>query len=121
MSGVPVTRRIVDTELRHEIQASLRGAYTLERGLTGGRMSRVFVARDEQLRRDVVVKVLDPELARTVSAERFTQEIRLVQIAARGVDERDMLLAENLFDPVLDPLRHSSRYRELLARMEIGA
>jgi len=39
----------------------------------------------------------------------------------RGVDERDMLLAENLFDPVLDPVRHSPRYDELLARMEIRA
>lgn len=38
----------------------------------------------------------------------------------RGVDERDMLLAENLFDPVLDPVRGSRRYVELLARMEIS-
>jgi len=53
----------VDTELRHDLQASLGGAYTLER--------------------DVVVKVLDPELARTACAERLTQEIR---IAARLQD-----------------------------------
>ncbi|HEY9228791.1 MAG TPA: protein kinase [Gemmatimonadaceae bacterium] len=70
----------MSAELRGDLQTSLGGAYTLERDLGGGGMSRVFVARDEMLGRDVVVKVLDPELARTVSAERFAQEIR---IAAR--------------------------------------
>jgi serine/threonine-protein kinase len=40
-------------------------------------MSRVFVARDEALGREVVVKVLAPELAEGLSAERFAREIRL--------------------------------------------
>jgi serine/threonine-protein kinase len=40
-------------------------------------MSRVFVAREEALGRDVVVKVLAPELAAGLSAERFMREIRL--------------------------------------------
>src|SRR3954468_15177243 len=40
-------------------------------------MSRVFVARDEALGRDVVVKVLAPELAEGLSVERFTREVRL--------------------------------------------
>jgi serine/threonine-protein kinase len=68
------------TEFHRDLEASLNGAYTIERDLGGGGMSRVFLARDEILGRDVVVKVLDPELARTVSAERFGHEIR---IAAR--------------------------------------
>jgi len=38
-------------------------------------MSRVFLAREEALGRDVVVKVLAPELAQAVSAERFAREI----------------------------------------------
>jgi len=38
-------------------------------------MSRVFVARETALGRDVVVKVLAPELSASVSAERFTREI----------------------------------------------
>ena len=38
-------------------------------------MSRVFVARDNALGRDVVVKVLAPELAASLNAERFTREI----------------------------------------------
>ncbi len=62
---------------RDTLQASLGEAYTLERELGGGGMSRVFVARDTALGRDVVVKVLAPELAAALSAERFTREIKL--------------------------------------------
>jgi hypothetical protein len=39
-------------------------------------MSRVFAARDTALERDIIVKVLAPELAHGLSAERFTLEIR---------------------------------------------
>ena len=47
------------------------------RELGGGGMSRVFVARDAALERDIVIKVLAPELAAGVSAARFTREIKL--------------------------------------------
>src|SRR5687768_6354366 len=40
-------------------------------------MARVFVATDPALGRQVVVKVLSPETAEGMSAERFTREIRL--------------------------------------------
>ena len=40
-------------------------------------MSRVFVVHDQALGRDVVVKVLAPELAEGLSAERFAREVRL--------------------------------------------
>ena len=40
-------------------------------------MSRVFVAMEIALRRRVVIKVLSPELAATLSAERFKREIAL--------------------------------------------
>ena len=63
--------------VRDQLQTTLGAAYTLGRELGGGGMSRVFVARDASLERDVVVKVLAPELAAGVSAERFTREIKL--------------------------------------------
>src|SRR5918999_1602824 len=51
--------------------------YTVLRELGGGGMSRVFVAREHALGREVVVKVLAAELAQTLSAARFAREIRL--------------------------------------------
>jgi serine/threonine-protein kinase len=67
----------VPDSLRDRLQTSLGAAYTLERELGGGGMSRVFVARDEALGRDVVVKLLPPEMAAGVSVERFKREIAL--------------------------------------------
>ena len=64
-------------ELRDQLQQSLGTAYTLERELGGGGMSRVFLANERRLNRKVVVKVLSPELAAGVSAERFEREIQL--------------------------------------------
>ena len=63
------------TDLRTQLQTTLGDGYTLERELGGGGMSRVFVARENALGREVVVKVLSPDLAASVSAERFTREI----------------------------------------------
>jgi tetratricopeptide (TPR) repeat protein/tRNA A-37 threonylcarbamoyl transferase component Bud32 len=68
------------TELRERLQATLGDAYTLERELGGGGMSRVFVADETALGRKVVVKVLPPDLAAGVSVDRFKREI---QMAAR--------------------------------------
>jgi eukaryotic-like serine/threonine-protein kinase len=65
------------TDLRAQLQESLGSAYTLERELGGGGMSRVFLATEARLRRHVVVKVLTPELAAGVSADRFEREIML--------------------------------------------
>ena len=64
-------------DLRAELQAALGAAYSIERELGGGGMSRVFLAEDTRLGRKVVVKVLSPELGAGVSAERFEREIRL--------------------------------------------
>ena len=68
------------SELRERLQATLGDAYTLERELGGGGMSRVFVADETALGRKVVVKVLPPDLAAGVSVDRFKREI---QMAAR--------------------------------------
>jgi serine/threonine-protein kinase len=64
-------------DLREGLQQSLGSAFTVERELTGGGMSRVFVALDSSLGRRVVVKVLPAELAASVSVDRFKREIML--------------------------------------------
>jgi serine/threonine-protein kinase len=63
--------------LHQELDHALQGAYTIERELGGGGMSRVFLATEQALRRRVVIKVLSPELARGVSADRFRLEIEV--------------------------------------------
>jgi serine/threonine-protein kinase len=50
----------MSSELREQLQVTLGSAYTLERELGGGGMSRVFVAEEVALARKVVVKVVAP-------------------------------------------------------------
>jgi TolB-like protein/cytochrome c-type biogenesis protein CcmH/NrfG len=59
------------------LTAALADRYRIERELGGGGMSRVFVATETELGRQVVIKVLAPELAEGISADRFAREIRL--------------------------------------------
>ena len=73
------------TDLRDRLDQLLGGQYRIERELGGGGMSRVFVAEEIALGRRVVVKVLAPELAEGLSADRFAREAKL---AARLQDPR---------------------------------
>src|SRR5260370_30207545 len=63
--------------LEDRLQAALGDSYRIERELGGGGMSRVFLAQEVRLGRQVVVKVLPPELAAGASAPRFEREIPL--------------------------------------------
>ena len=60
-----------------ELQQTFGSNYTVKRELRGGGMARVFVAHDETLGREVIVKVLPPELTYGFSAARFTREFKL--------------------------------------------
>ncbi len=65
------------TDVQDRLQQALGAAYVIERELGGGGMSRVFVAHEAALGRKVVVKVLRPDLAEGLSADRFKREVRL--------------------------------------------
>ncbi|HET6700931.1 MAG TPA: protein kinase [Gemmatimonadaceae bacterium] len=62
------------TGLLDILKAGFAGEYAIERELPGGGMSRLFLARDHSLRRQVVIKILPPELTHEVSAARFVRE-----------------------------------------------
>src|SRR5947199_10102482 len=64
-------------DLKARLQVALGDAYRIERELGGGGMSRVFLAHETALKRQVVVKVLPPEMAAGVNIERFRREIQL--------------------------------------------
>jgi eukaryotic-like serine/threonine-protein kinase len=65
------------SDLTERLQRALGTTYRLERELPGGGMSRVFLATEVHLAREVVVKVLPPEMAAAVQSERFAREIQV--------------------------------------------
>ncbi|HUQ84392.1 MAG TPA: protein kinase, partial [Gemmatimonadaceae bacterium] len=66
------------TELLDQLRSALGDAYDIERELGGGGMSHVFLATERRLDRQVVIKLLPPDLAGGVSLDRFHREIQLV-------------------------------------------
>ncbi|MGE5749291.1 MAG: protein kinase domain-containing protein, partial [Gemmatimonas sp.] len=68
------------SDLQSQLQEVVGSAYRIDRELGGAGMSRVFVATDTELDRQVVIKVLPPDLAAGINIDRFRREI---QLAAR--------------------------------------
>ena len=58
------------------LNAALEGRYAIERELGEGGMATVYLADDLKHERKVALKVLKPELAAVVGAERFLAEIK---------------------------------------------
>src|SRR2546423_5935323 len=67
-------------KLLDSLRAALADRYQLDREVGHGGMAVVFLAQDLKHRRQVAIKVLRPELAQALGAERFLREI---EIAAR--------------------------------------
>src|SRR2546425_458958 len=74
---VPTPLSYCVADLQARLQVALGPGFRVEHELGGGGMSRVFLAQERELGRQVVVKVLPPEMAAGVNAERFRREIQL--------------------------------------------
>jgi len=61
---------------RSRLAAALAGRYRIERELGAGGMATVYLAQDLKHDRQVAIKVLRPELAAVIGAERFLSEIK---------------------------------------------
>ena len=64
-------------EISRRLAAGLAGRYRIERELGLGGMARVYLAEDLRHHRPVALKVLRPEIAAIVGAERFAREIEV--------------------------------------------
>jgi len=64
--------------LIERLRAALGAEYDVERELAAGGMGVVFLGRERALDRAVAIKVLRPEQATAVAAERFQREARLL-------------------------------------------
>jgi eukaryotic-like serine/threonine-protein kinase len=63
------------TAIPSRLVTALADRYRIERELGQGGMATVYLAEDLKHRRRVALKVLKPELAAVLGAERFVQEI----------------------------------------------
>src|SRR5437899_8668629 len=66
--------------VQEALSAALADRYTVDRVLGRGGMATVYAAEDLRHRRQVAIKVLRPDVAAAIGAERFLREIT---IAAR--------------------------------------
>ena len=66
----------MNEELFARLNAALEGRYTVERELGSGGMATVYLAEDIKHERKVALKILKPELAAVIGAERFLAEIK---------------------------------------------
>ncbi|HEY7567877.1 MAG TPA: protein kinase [Gemmatimonadaceae bacterium] len=76
--GVPSRTAATGVFEVERVRNALAGrGYTIERVLGEGGMATVYLATDVKHRRQVAVKVMRPELAATLGAERFLREVEI--------------------------------------------
>ena len=91
-------------DLSERLKTALSDRYAIERELGQGGMATVYLAHDLKHDRQVAVKVLRPELAAVIGAERFLNEIKVTA---------------NLQHPHILPL-HDSGERDSLSAVQCG-
>ena len=75
--GVPPRTGTTEIGEIARVRKALSATYAIERILGEGGMATVYLATDLKHRRQVAVKVMRPELAATLGAERFLREVEI--------------------------------------------
>jgi len=65
------------SELLEQVSSELADRYRIESEIGRGGMATVFLAEDLKHHRQVAIKVLHPDLAATLGADRFLREIEI--------------------------------------------
>jgi tetratricopeptide (TPR) repeat protein len=68
----------VDSDIRERLRSALKDHYELGGEIGRGGMAIVYRAKDLRHGRDVALKVLRPDVAESVGADRFLNEVRLI-------------------------------------------
>ena len=131
-------------DLLGRLKTALADRYAIEREVGAGGMATVFLAEDLKPHRPVAIKVLEPELAAAMGAERFRCQPTssrswparsprrpriLAQVGEAGaaLDEVERILggASEQFsvhvlrlDPRWDPIRDEPRFQALLVEYD---
>jgi len=77
----------------HHLTAALADRYRLERQLGQGGMATVYPAEDLKHHRQVAIKVLRPELAAVLGADRFGVEIKTTAALQHPISSRSSFRA----------------------------
>ena len=93
----------MSTDVADRLNAALSGRYHIERELGQGGMATVYLADDIKNERKVALKVLKPELAAVVGAERFPAEINRLQVTFHNGES--LKLTPNIHVKVRDFLK----------------
>lgn len=72
-------------DIEERLREALAKRYWIESKIGSGGMATIYLAQDLKQNRQVAVKVLDPDLAQSLGAERFLREIE----AAANLRHRD--------------------------------
>jgi hypothetical protein len=81
----------------------------------GDRAAAMRVVRDLERRR--AGGELVPPIMIAVGYAGLDDATRGLEWFNRGIDEKDVYIPENLFEPLLDPLRNDPRFAQILHRM----
>src|SRR5688572_18634372 len=75
--GVPPRTAATDIGEIVRVRKALAATYAIERVIGEGGMATVYLAEDQKHHRKVAVKVMRPELAATLGADRFLREVEI--------------------------------------------
>ncbi len=90
---------MTDSDPVTRLNAALEGRYAIERELGEGGMATVYLADDLKHQRKVALKVLKPELAAVVGAERFLlhngmlRQVMLRRVQGQGACQQPVVKA----------------------------